>query len=122
VGTEVSGNAALFRGAWKIVRNMAPVGDGKWRMFDMAADPGETRDLSGDQPAVFKSMLADYAAYERRVGVQPLPEGYNSMKQVAVNAIQRQIGFALPAIGAIVAGLAALVAGWVWLRRRKRAA
>lgn len=122
VGMEVSGNAALFRGAWKIVRNMAPVGDGRWRLFNMEADPGETRDLSGDQPAVFKSMLADYAAYERRVGVQPLPEGYNSMKQVAVNAIQRQLGFALPAFGAIIAGLVALVAGGNWLRRRKRAA
>ncbi len=122
VGMEVSGNAALFRGTWKIVRNLPPRGDGRWRLFDMAADPGETRDRSSDQPALFKSMQADYAAYERRVGVLPLPAGYNSMKQVAVNAIQRQIGFALPAIGAFVAGLIALIAGGIWLRRRKRAA
>ena len=122
VGMEVSGNAALFRGSWKIVRNLPPRGDGRWRLFDMAADPGETRDRSGDQPALFKSMQADYAAYERRVGVLPLPAGYNSMQQVAVNAIQRQIGFALPASGAFVAGLIALIAGGIWLRRRKRAA
>ena len=122
VGMEVSGNAALFRGAWKIVRNMPPVGDGRWRLYDMATDPGETRDRSGDQPALFKSMQADYAAYERRVGVLPLPAGYNSMKQVAVNAIQRQIGFALPALGALVAGLIALIVGGIWLRRRRRAA
>ena len=122
VGMEVSGNAALFRGTWKIVRNMPPVGDGKWRLYDMVSDPGETRDRSADQAELFQSMQADYAAYERRVGVLPLPAGYNSMKQVAVNAIQRQVGFALPALGAIVAGVIALIAGGIWLSRRKRAA
>ena len=119
---EVSGNAALFRGNWKLVRNMAPHGDGRWRLFDMATDPGETRDRSADQPELYRSLLADYAAYERRVGVQPLPAGYSSMKQVARNAIERQIGFALPALGALAAGLVALVGGWIWLRRRKRSA
>ncbi len=122
VGMEVSGNAALFRGNWKLVRNMAPHGDGRWRLFDMATDPGETRDRSADQPELYRSLLADYAAYERRVGVQPLPAGYSSMKQVARNAIERQIGFALPALAALILGLAALVAGGVWLRRRKQSA
>ena len=120
VGIEVSGNSALFRGSWKIVRNMPPYGDGRWRLFDMATDPGETRDRSGDQPAIFRSMLADYAAYERRAGVQPLPAGYSSTAQVASNALERQIGFALPWLGALAAGGVAAGLGGLWLTRRRR--
>src|SRR3546814_1311701 len=31
LGYELSGNAALFRGDYKLVRNLAPTGDGEWR-------------------------------------------------------------------------------------------
>ena len=120
IGIEVSGNSALLRGPWKIVRNMPPYGDGRWRLFDLTADPGETKDRSGDQSSIFKSMLADYAAYERRVGVQPLPAGYNSMDQVAQNAIVRQIGFAMPGLATFAAGLLGCFFGWRWLRKRQR--
>jgi arylsulfatase/uncharacterized sulfatase len=36
-------------------------------------------------------MQADYAAYEKRMGVLPLPPGYDVQKQVATNAIKKQI-------------------------------
>ena len=36
VGFEVSGNAALFKGSYKLVRNLKPYGDGQWRMFDIS--------------------------------------------------------------------------------------
>ena len=50
LGYELSGNAALFRGDYKLVRNLAPTGDGRWRLYDLKADPGETRDLAGAMP------------------------------------------------------------------------
>src|SRR3546814_4821307 len=45
LGYELAGNAALFRGDFKLVRNLPPIGDGGWRPYDIRTDPGETRDL-----------------------------------------------------------------------------
>jgi arylsulfatase A-like enzyme len=120
IGIEVSGNAALFRGDYKITRDMPPVGDGQWRLFDIAKDPGETNDLAKAEPARFKQMLADYAAYEARVGVQPLPEGYTTQKQLMNNAMGKQKG-SMIIMGVVLLGLiVALGGGLVVLVRRLR--
>ena len=64
-------------------------------------------------------MLADYAAYEQRVGVVPLPAGYTIQKQLAANAIARQ----MPFLAAVTGGILLLLGGlgylaWRVLRRR----
>jgi arylsulfatase/uncharacterized sulfatase len=66
---EVSGNAALYRGKWKITRNTPPQGDGAWRLYDLSIDPGETMDLSAANSELFEDMLAEYRSYARNVGV-----------------------------------------------------
>ncbi len=66
---EVSGNAALYRGSWKITRNTPPLGDAQWRLYDLSVDPGETTDLSSARPELFQEMLQEYAAYADNVGV-----------------------------------------------------
>ena len=43
---EVSGNAAVIKGDYKLTRNQLPHGDGRWRLYDLSKDPGETTDLS----------------------------------------------------------------------------
>ena len=119
LGLEVSGNSALFRGDYKIVRDMAPLGDGGWRLYNLAGDPGETRDLSAAEPDRLKAMLADYAAYEQRVGVVPLPAGYTIQKQLAANAIARQMPFLATVAGGILLLLGGLgYLAWRWRRRR----
>lgn len=122
IGVEVSGNAALFRDTLKIVRNMPPIGDGKWRLYDLAKDPAEVNDLSTAMPEVFASMLADYEDYTAKAGVLPLPEGYTVERQVRRNAIGRQISFHIVPITIIGVSLVALIGLAVfWLvRRRKR--
>jgi arylsulfatase/uncharacterized sulfatase len=126
VGVEVSGNAALFRDSWKIVRNMPPVGDGAWRLYDHARDPAEANDLSTAMPDLFKSMLAEYEAYATRSGVLALPDGYQVELQVRRNAIARQLSFhagTLIAAGAVFIVAVALPVFWLLRRRaRKRAA
>jgi arylsulfatase/uncharacterized sulfatase len=119
LGIEVSGNAALYRGDFKIVRDMPPLGDGRWRLYDIVRDPGETRDLSGAEPGRLTAMLADYADYEARVGVAPLPPGYNTQKQLTANVLVRQLPTLAGAIGALalVLGGAGFLA-WRWRRRR----
>jgi arylsulfatase/uncharacterized sulfatase len=91
VGIEVSGNAALFRGDYKLVRNMPAWGDGRWRLYNIAADPGETRDLSETEPELAAAMLAEYERYTAANGVLALPEGYDVQRQVAHNSLMKQV-------------------------------
>jgi arylsulfatase/uncharacterized sulfatase len=86
---EVSGNTALYKGDFKITRSVRPLGDGRWRLFNLSADPGETEDLSQKQPQILSEMLADYDAYARRMGVLAMPEGYDSAAQNAANNMKK---------------------------------
>lgn len=85
VGFETAGHRGVFKGDHKLVRVGAPVGDGRWRLFDLAEDPGETRDLAAEQPERFSEMLADYEAYAERVGVLEVPAFYSPTRQLAIN-------------------------------------
>ena len=83
---EVSGNAALFRGKWKITRNTPPLGDAEWRLYDISSDPGETTDLSAANPALFADMIAEYHDYAEAVGVIDVgPDDY------AIRALNRNL-------------------------------
>jgi len=126
---EVSGNSALYLGDYKITRSVPPVGDGRWRLYNLARDPGETTDLSASEPAIMQRMLAEYAAYAARVGVLEMPEGYDSMKQVTRNVGARLLGnypWLYGVLGAVLLVLGAAI--WLALRsirallRRRRAA
>ena len=121
VGTEVSGNSALFRGEYKLLRNMPPWGDGEWRLFNLANDPGETRDLSAELPELKIEMLQDYAAYATTNGVLDLPAGYDVHDQISINAWQRQLEFYGWQVGLAILALFGLIAGiTVWFIRRRR--
>ncbi len=114
---EVSGNTALYKGDYKITRSMRPLGDASWGLFNMAVDPGETRDLSGEQPEILADLLGEYERYAADMGVLEMPEGYDSIATIAQNATRRVFGFYggyILAFGAVflvlmVAGLYAIV-------------
>ena len=118
VGYELSGNMAVYRGDLKLTRNMAPVGDGQWHLYDIVKDPGETQDLQSSQPDEFQRMRADYDAYAQANGVLPMPEGYEPRNQVLINSL---VNVYLPRarIPAAVA-LVVLVGLVVYRRRRNR--
>ena len=121
IGYELSGNQAVFRGDLKLIKNIGPVGDGLWHLYDIRKDPGETLDLQGQLPDLFKTMQADYAAYAKANGVLPMPEDYDPIRQVQINAlvnvyIPRFKRTGLP----ILAGLVVLLAAFVVVRRRRR--
>lgn len=111
---EVSGNAALYKGDYKITRSVRPAGDGKWRLFNLAQDPGETTDLAANNPAMLKAMLADYDAYAKRVGVLEMPEGYDSLKQINANTASHMLDN-YPWLYAVLAGIILLAGALVWL-------
>ena len=92
IGYELTGHAALFQGDYKLVRNLAPLGDGEWRLFDIVSDPGETKDLKLQLPDRFDQMLISYQKFTVDNGVQPLPEGYSQQSQLVFNMLRDQFG------------------------------
>jgi arylsulfatase A-like enzyme len=92
VGLEVAGNAALFKGQYKLTRNLPPYGDSIWRLYNMDKDPGETNDLSQSQASVFNTLLADYQHYAVTHGVQTMPDDYNSVQQITSNTYKKLFG------------------------------
>ncbi|MEH0167494.1 arylsulfatase [Roseateles microcysteis] len=121
VGYELSGNEALFKGDLKLIRNIPPVGDGQWHLYDIRRDPGETTDLKAQRPEVFRQMLADYEAYAKANGVLPMPPDYEPRQQVMTNAIHLVY---IPRYRApVIAVLLLIGVGlgfWIWRRRRAR--
>jgi arylsulfatase/uncharacterized sulfatase len=120
LGYELSGNAALFRGDYKLVRNLAPTGDGMWRLFNLKADPGETNDLSAAMPDRFAAMRADYANYAKANGVLEMPAGYTADEQINRYAFERQGKPRLIRFATWAGGIIVLLAALLWWRRRRR--
>ncbi len=121
IGYELSGNQAVFKGDLKLIKNIPPVGDGLWHLYDIRNDPGETKDLQSQMPDIFAAMQADYAAYAKANGVLPMPENYDPIQQVLINALVNvylprfeRIGLPILAAGLL------LVAAFVLVRRRRR--
>jgi arylsulfatase/uncharacterized sulfatase len=121
IGYELAGSAALFKGDFKLLKNIAPLGDGKWRLYDLKTDPGEVHDLSENQPERFKSMLLDYDEYARANGVLPIPNGFDLQKTAMRYAVWN---FFVPKVKAALPwGLSvlALLFGSIMLARWRRA-
>jgi arylsulfatase/uncharacterized sulfatase len=87
-GYELSGNAILFEGDFKLVKNLPPYGDGSWHLYNLKEDPGETLDLASYEPQKFASMLAKYQAFAIAEKVLPMPKGYSAPRQIEANAIR----------------------------------
>ena len=120
LGYELSGNAVLFKGDYKLVKNLPPYGDGRWRLYNIATDPGEANDLSGSAPDRFVTMQQDYAAFAKANKVLPMPEGYTAPKQIFANALRTLL---IPRLFALwPAGVLLLMAtaAAIWRRRRRR--
>ena len=64
-GVELFGSRALRQGDWKVT----DIGDGQWKLFNIAQDPGETHDLSAQEPARFQQLQQAWDRYAAEVGV-----------------------------------------------------
>ena len=82
---ELAGGAAVFRGDYKLMKNNPPFGDRRWRLYNINADPVESKDLSLQNPELFKQMRADFASYSKRVNLIPVPDDYNPLVQLQKN-------------------------------------
>jgi arylsulfatase len=70
IGEELFGNRMIRQGDWKIsyIQKTAG-GSGEWELFNLKTDPGETTDLSKQEPAKTKAMLALWEEYVAENGV-----------------------------------------------------
>ena len=103
---ETAGNVALFKGAYKLARNLPPHGDRIWRLYNIEIDPGETQDLAATEPELLQDMKAEYQNYAKTYGVQEVPEGYNSITQLNINTARKYLknywlGFGIAGAGLV---------------------
>ena len=121
IGFETAGHAGIFKGVHKLVRVSAPAGDGRWRLFNIEEDPGETRDLAAEQPERLAELLSDYEAYATRVGVLEVPDSYSPTRQLLINYLfdrtMANLGWWVAAAGLGIVLIAALVR---LIRQRRR--
>jgi arylsulfatase A-like enzyme len=62
---EIFGNRAVRQGDWKVRWEYKPFGKSDWELFDLAADPGERKDLAKERPDRLQALLALWASYVR---------------------------------------------------------
>ena len=89
IGIEVSGNSALIKGDYKLTRNTPPHGDNIWRLYNLAIDPGESKDLRALQPEQFDQLMEDYQRYESEFGVIPPMADFDYMVQTRTNSVKK---------------------------------
>ena len=89
IGLEVTGNSALFKGNYKIVRNRPPHGSNEWELYNLYKDPGETQNLASKMPDKLFELLKDYDIYVEKNGVIELPQDYGWAEEMTVNTFKR---------------------------------
>lgn len=68
-GWELFAQQAIRKGKWKALYIPKPMGPEKWQLFDLKADPGETKDLAESEPDILAELLDHWSQYEAETGL-----------------------------------------------------
>jgi arylsulfatase len=83
VAFELFGNCYVVAGDYKAIRvRTGMYGDGKWHLYDIKKDPGETRPLESAQPERLKKMIGIYERYAKEKGIVPVADDWNPWKSL----------------------------------------
>ena len=74
IGWEYNNSKAIRIGDNKATWTVEPFGPAEWQVFDLSVDPGESNDLSTQNPKLKQRLIGAWDEYARSVGVIP-PEG-----------------------------------------------
>lgn len=81
VAFELFGNTYVVAGDYKAMRvRPGMYGDGKWHLYDIKNDPGETHPLEAEQPERFQKMLDIYKSYAKEKGIVKVADDWNPWK------------------------------------------
>lgn len=69
VGWELFGNRAIRQGNWKLLWLCQPYGPGKWQLYDVKSDPGETKDLAAERSGIRDRLAGYWVEYSKRNNV-----------------------------------------------------
>lgn len=91
---ELFGNRAVRQGNWKVRWEWKPFGKGDWELFDLAADPGELKDLAAERPDKVREMVALWDDYVQRNNVVlPNRSPYETLENVLPQRVPVQPGY-----------------------------
>ena len=68
-GFSVHGRQGLQYNQWKLVRLPAPFGRGKWQLFNLDEDSGETHDVALENPKKLQEMVSRWDTFAASTGV-----------------------------------------------------
>lgn len=84
IAGELFGGRYVRDGEWKAVSIQVPFSDNQWKLFNIATDRGETRDVSAQHPEVLKRLVKEWDEYAHVNGVVFAPS--ERMPDVRFNA------------------------------------
>ncbi|MGE4305129.1 MAG: arylsulfatase [Novosphingobium sp.] len=71
IAFELHGHRAVRQGEWKLVLLPAPIGDGKWALYNLARDPAEQHDLSAQFPGRKRALLDAWQSFADETRITP---------------------------------------------------
>ena len=79
---ELFGNCFVIAGDYKATLTRTGMfGDGKWHLYNIKQDPGETRPLEREQPERLATMRALYQEYATKHEIVPVSEDWNAFTE-----------------------------------------
>ena len=73
ISFELHGQRTVVRGDWKLLSMPAPIGTGSWQLFDLASDPAERLDVSGQHPEIVAQLSNEWDSYATQTQVIVAP-------------------------------------------------
>jgi len=78
VAFELFGNSYVIEADYKALRvRTGMYGDGKWHLYNIKNDPGETRPLDEEMPERLERLITIYEQYAKDKGVVPVADDWN---------------------------------------------
>ncbi|SJM88448.1 related to Arylsulfatase [Zygosaccharomyces bailii] len=81
-GWELFGQRAIRKGSYKALYVPKPFGSGKWELYNLSKDIGETEDLSLELPEILEELLDHWSTYCAETGLVELDESHQDEKVV----------------------------------------